>query len=212
MAFNAEHKQKIKKQYLETPNELYTPKFFEKRTTKMRKWECPIGKWLAQELQITSMVDFGCAVGSFLEGALKGGVKRIRGYEYAYDSALPYIPAHIKPHISFGDAGKPIDCGKFDLAMSIEVAEHLLPEQSDTFVANLTNAGEKYVILTAAPPTQDGYYHLNLQPYEFWIDKIEARGWKLRTDLADKAKAAWASVPNVPGHINRNIMFFTPKD
>ena len=74
------------------------------------------------------------------------------------------------PFIFYGDVGQPIDCGKFQCAMSIEVAEHIMPDQSENFINNLVNAATDLIVLTAAPPDQPGTYHINCREYSFWID------------------------------------------
>jgi hypothetical protein len=212
MDYSIEHKNKIKDQYLNDPTSLYDSNFFRKRTTKMHAWELQIGKYLRRQFKLNSIVDFGCAVGSFLEGAFLAGTGVIRGYEYAFSAAQPYMNPIVKPFIVEGNVGKPIECGKFECAMSIEVAEHLIEEEVEVFIKNLTDSASKMIILTAAPPEQDGFYHLTLKPYEFWIEKIESKGWKYNKKLVEQARRDWKGIPKVPNHIFTNIMIFTPKE
>lgn len=166
-----------------------------------------VGESIIKKFNVKSIVDFGCGIGSFLAGARIAGATKIQGYEYAYESAKPYFAKKMSPYIHFGDAGSPIDCGKFELAMSVEVAEHLLPDQADIFVDNLCNASSKYILLTASP--NSGYYHFNFQPYRYWIEKIENKGWTLKEDLRDMLIADWKAIRNIPKHMKRNLMIFT---
>jgi hypothetical protein len=52
---------------------------------------------------------------------------------------------------------------RFDLAVSMEVAEHIEEKNADTFVANLTNLSN-VIIFSAAVPGQGGVYHVNERP------------------------------------------------
>jgi hypothetical protein len=65
------------------------------------------------------------------------------------------------------DLSKPFDLGRvFDLAISLEVAEHLPSESAPVFVESLTRAAP-LVLFSAAIPFQGGVHHVNEQ----WPDK-----------------------------------------
>lgn len=51
---------------------------------------------------------------------------------------------------------------RFDLAMTIEVAEHLTPVRADSFVEDLTRLSD-VVLFSAAIPAQGGINHVNEQ-------------------------------------------------
>ena len=199
--------------YKENPGELYSRGFF-KDILKAKRWQLPLGKKIAELYGFESVVDFGCASGYYLEGFHQGGAK-IRGFEYLLENSIDFMSDAIKPYVEQGNVMENIDCGKFDLSMSIEVAEHILPEKSDVFVTNLVNASNKYILLTAAPPGQGGTGHINEQPKEFWIDKIEAYGFKFSTEGVKKIQASFIKVPSTTKYtrlIRRQIMFFVKGD
>lgn len=75
-----------------------------------------------------------------------------------------------------------------DLAVSIEVAEHIPPEHVEGFLRWFDGADR--VLLTAAPPGQGGNHHINEQPQSYWIALFEKRG--LRYDLA--GTEAWKAL------------------
>ncbi len=56
---------------------------------------------------------------------------------------------------------------KFDLSMSLEVAEHLAPSSSETFVSSLTDLAD-VVLFGAAFSNQGGENYLNERPHTFW--------------------------------------------
>jgi hypothetical protein len=65
--------------------------------------------------------------------------------------------------------------GTFDLAICLEVAEHLPEEASDGLVNFLTSLSE-IVLFSAAVPRQKGTNHINLQWPDYWDQKFRRRG------------------------------------
>jgi len=194
---------------------LYDSEFFRKRTTKMRNWEMKLGYDIAKRYAITSLVDFGCGVGSFLEGALQAGTKHVRGYELNYDIAKAYLPDSVARYISYGDVGTRIDCPMSDCSMSVEVAEHIDPSQSDEFVRNLTFSASRMIFVTAAPPGQNGIGHINCQKQDFWIKKFLFYDWVIAVEETVNTSKAWHKIlnnifpkRNGPNYVADNLMIF----
>lgn len=181
--------QRRKLLYLTDPNLFYSERYYSKRTRKLRSWQRKIGKALSNEFKITSMVDFGCGIGSFIEGALEGFANKVLGFELVYTHSIKHTPKHIKKYIKHANLGEPINCGKWDCVLSIEVAEHLLEEESDVFVENMINASSRLIILAAS--WGQNRYHFNPKKREYWIDKFVTRGCKYIDDENDKLYELW---------------------
>ena len=195
--------------YKKNPEELYSKDFF-RRMQRIRKWQFPVGERVADLYKIKSVVDFGCASGYYLEGFKKAGAT-VKGFEYLLENSLEFVSKDMEPFIEEGNVMEPIDCGTFDLSMSIEVAEHLLPEKSDIFINNLVKASNKYILFTAAPPGQGGTGHINEQPAKFWIDKFAAKGFVLSSEDVSKVQDLFKGLPFYNKYtrlIKRQIMFF----
>ena len=67
-----------------------------------------------------------------------------------------------------------------DLVYCVEVAEHIDETYVENLVSTLTNG--PVVVMTHALPGQLGHHHVNTQPPEYWIEKMDARGYKLSID------------------------------
>lgn len=102
--------------------------------------------------------------------------------------------------------------GKFDLAYSLEVAEHLPPELGDRLVRFLADAAP-LVVFTAAPPGQGGVGHINEQPKTYWIERFAQAGMEHDEvgsgALADAfgrngVESAWFLIENVLVFRRRN--------
>ena len=72
----------------------------------------------------------------------------------------------------------PLQMGRqFDLAMSVEVAEHVAKEFSGQFVKNIT-AHADLVLFGAAIPYQGGFRHINEQWQSYWADRFATEGFR----------------------------------
>ena len=126
-------------------------------------------------VQPRSVVDVGCGVGTWLDVARSLGAHDALGYEGAWVKALP--AAYHGLAIEAADLEHPLRSGRsFDLAMSMEVAEHLSPARADSFVADLV-ALAPHVLFSAAVPGQGGNNHVNEQWQSFWADRFAAHGY-----------------------------------
>lgn len=65
---------------------------------------------------------------------------------------------------------------RFDLAMTIEVAEHLTLARADSFVEDLTKLSD-VILFSAAIPAQGGTNHVNEQWQSYWAEKFLRLGY-----------------------------------
>jgi SAM-dependent methyltransferase len=118
-----------------------------------------------------SVLDIGCGTGTWLKIFGDLGVNDYLGVDGDYvDRSLLKIP-HDKfyPY----DLSKKLNLGrKFDLIVSLEVAEHLPKSAADLFVDTLVTHGD-VILFSAAIPGQGGQNHLNEQWQEYWKLKFQ---------------------------------------
>ncbi len=122
-----------------------------------------------------SVVDFGCGLGIWLEAALELGVTEVHGVEGTWlDKSLLSIDPGA---VSHADLAKPVTLGRrFDLALSLEVAEHLPETSAEIYVATLTGHAD-VVMFSAAIPCQGGVGHVNEQWPSYWAEKFRHHGY-----------------------------------
>ncbi len=130
-----------------------------------------------QLLRPASVVDVGCGVGTWLRAALDLGAARVVGVdgEYALAAGLQ-IPVESFVAADLANAVPPLD-ERFDLAISLEVAEHLPAARSDGFVAELCACSD-VVLFSAAIEGQLGTDHINLQPQSAWVERFAQHGYR----------------------------------
>jgi len=144
-------------------------------------------------LPVRSAVDVGCGDGSWLAALSALGVNDIMGVEGPW--ILPQqlkIPADKVRRMRLDQAVR-VD-RRFDLALSLEVAEHLPPARAESFVADLVSLAPA-VLLSAAIPGQGGHHHVNEQWPEYWVALFARHGYAafdcLRARLWTDRDVAW---------------------
>jgi len=113
-----------------------------------------------------SVVDVGCGIGGWLKEFERNGVTDYLGVDGDYVSRdLLEIPRERFRALNLENL---IDFGRrFDLACSLEVAEHLPKSCSRSFVSALV-AAAPIVLFSAAIPRQGGTNHINEQWQSYW--------------------------------------------
>jgi hypothetical protein len=131
--------------------------------------------FVLQVVQPKAVVDVGCGDGTWLAVFREHGVSDILGLDGDYvDRRQLQIP-----HDQFRvmDLSSPFALPRtFDLAVSLEVAEHLPPECAEGFVGSLARLAP-VVLFSAAIPLQGGMHHLNEQWPEFWTTLFQAHDY-----------------------------------
>lgn len=72
--------------------------------------------------------------------------------------------------------GLPANLGAFELALCLEVAEHLDHEAGDRLIGSLCELAP-IVLFSAAVPGQGGHGHLNEQWPSYWVERFHGHGF-----------------------------------
>jgi len=154
----------------------YTNEFYIKRQQLTRLSAKVILGELFPSIQPSTVIDFGCATGIWLAECKRRGVKEVKGLDGAWvDEVLLEITTKEFLVHDLG-AEKYVSEKKYDLALCIEVAEHLSPEAGDGLVGAITGASD-VVLFSAAICGQGGTGHVNEQPQQYWVEKFALKGF-----------------------------------
>jgi len=146
----------------------YLTKFYENRHQKTLYSAQTIISHIFQIVPtINSVVDLGCGVGTWLSVFKDKGVNDILGIDGDWvDKNLLKIPLE---YFQSAELNRAIRLNrKFDMAISLEVAEHLPPECAHIFVNSLVKLSD-IVVFSAAIPEQGGKNHINEQWPDYWV-------------------------------------------
>ena len=144
----------------------YDKSFYEEQCLGSRCSARKIVPWLLKHFPVKSAADLGCGLGTWLAEFKSCGVEEICGFDGDY---VPREYLQI-PEADFHPTdlcAGPFPARRFDLAMSLEAAEHLPPEKAEGFVRTLTSLAD-IVLFSAAFPYQGGTGHLNENFPEYW--------------------------------------------
>ncbi len=155
---------------------------------------------------VKSVCDVGCGVGTWLRAFSDYGVDVISGFDGAYVNTdqlqIPMKSFQAK------DLNLPFSVdNRFDLVISLEVAEHLARDRADSFIANLVALSD-VVLFSAAVPGQGGTDHINEQWQSYWAALF------LRHDYipCDLIRPKIWNDPQVEWWYRQNILLYIKKN
>lgn len=131
--------------------------------------------YVMKRFSIRSVLDVGAGLGdvsSYIHNTYHVPVIGMEGLDFNVANARYPLCQH---DLTTG----PFKCGPVDLCVSVEVAEHIDPKYVDNYIDTLVHG--KYILMTHALPGENGDFHVNEQPSEYWVEKLKERGYGLLT-------------------------------
>lgn len=160
-----------------------------------------------------TIADIGCGNGTWLSVFKKHGISEvvgIDGNDIPSDRLYILADEYLKH-----DLANPIILDKkFDLVISLEVAEHIPEGSADVFIKNLVNLGD-VILFSAAVPGQGGDNHLNEQFPDYWQEKFLKHDFFFHDIIREKIwndpKVEWWYRQNMYVVINKKRDIYTNK-
>jgi hypothetical protein len=137
----------------------------EKVLTGVRSW-----------FEFKSVVDFGCSVGVWLDVARRLGATKTLGIDGPWISQSDLVNQQIDL-LSVDLESRVLLDETFDMAISLEVAEHLSAVRARSFVEDICKAAT-VVLFGAAIPLQGGNLHVNEQFPSYWARLFSERSYR----------------------------------
>jgi len=159
-----------------------------------------------------SAVDVGCGTGAWLHVFEKHGVKRILGIDSSYiDKGLLMIR---EDDFLSADLTRPLNLStRFDLAVCLEVAEHLPHHCAPDLVRSLASLSQ-VIVFSAAYPGQGGTNHINERWPGYWEGLFAENGYRvtdpIRPLVWQNDKVAWWYKCNVFVYLHEDLLNENP--
>jgi SAM-dependent methyltransferase len=184
----------------------YDAAFFEAKADEVRRSAETIVPLVLELVAPGSVVDLGCGTGTWLAVFAKHGVGEILGVDGDW---VPRERLDIPPErFVAAQLERPFRLERrFDLAVSLEVAEHLPEHAADGFVESLTRLAP-VVLFSAAVPHQGGLHHVNEQWQDYWARRFADRGY----DAVDAIRPRMWDAEGIPyWYVQNMLVYATPE-
>lgn len=164
---------------METPTrklgQLYDQRFYDEQMTPSLASARIYLRHLWHYLQPDSVLDVGCGRGTWLKACKELGAGTLVGYDGPWNDPSQMLDPDIRfQGVDLNERFAPPD--KFDLAISLEVGEHLEARYADRFVESIA-ASADCVLFGAALVGQGGCHHVNEQMQSYWAHRFKRHGF-----------------------------------
>jgi hypothetical protein len=183
----------------------YSQSFYDAQSNISFASACQVVPHVLEMTTTRSVVDYGCGVGTWLQAFENHGVSDLVGFEGEW---VQKVPRRVKDGvIQVMDLNQARPTERiYDLAISLEVAEHLNPEGSANFVAALC-ASAPVILFSAAIPQQGGTNHINCQWQDFWAELFQQNGY----DAYDVIRPKIVHNKDVASYYRQNIIMYAKR-
>jgi SAM-dependent methyltransferase len=151
-----------------------------------------------------SVLDVGCGTGALLSQFKQMGLE-VAGLEYS-DAGIARCREKGVHVVKFDLETEETIQGTWDVTVSFEVAEHLPESLAENYVRVISQFSP-LVIMSAATVGQGGKDHVNEQPHEYWIEKMQRRGFDYDKEISHQVRGEWAGRDVAPWYVNNTMIF-----
>jgi SAM-dependent methyltransferase len=162
---------------------------------------------IKRHVPFDSVVDFGCGIGGWLHAAKMLGASRVLGIEGDWIKQSEMLIEESELRIADLGNERFEFYRSFDLALSVEVGEHLPATSSDSLCDSMVNAAN-VLVFSAAIPGQGGVDHVNEQKPRYWVDKF----WQRNFVPLEIIRPAIANETKMYPWLQQNLMMFLNYD
>ena len=133
-------------------------------------------KYIKSFIDFKSVIDFGCGMGTWCKAMEDLEIDNVLGVDqHVYDSE--YMLISEEKYLQYDLRKKMPQSYTADLAISVEVAEHIEAEYSEIFIHNLCMCSD-LILFSAALPFQGGTGHINEKACSFWNEIFSKFGYE----------------------------------
>ena len=166
----------------------------------VNEWADIIMKYLKPK----SVIDFGCGSGDILAPFEKKGLE-VLGID-ASTAVQDYLKIKKENFLSFDLREEFYPDKKYDLAIAVEVGEHIEKEYDEMFMDNLCRASNR--VLWTADIGKPSRYHPNPQYPNYWMVKFFRRGFREDKGMTDSLKLATGKIKDIKDkYIDRLVLY-----
>jgi hypothetical protein len=183
-------------------NKQYTSRFYQKQIDGSARSAQAVLHFLYSLYKPLSVIDIGCGHGAWLATAESLGSLTLKGLDGPWVDQSSLLSKNI--NFSSIDFEKDFSVDeKYDLCISVEVAEHLPESRSRFFIQTLCKSSD-VVLFSAAIKEQGGTNHINEQWQSYWINLFDKNDY----DCLDIIRPVLWKNEDVEWWYRQNIFLF----
>jgi hypothetical protein len=160
-----------------SPRAPYDADFYESKLQATSRSAATVLGLLYQDYKALSLIDVGCGRGAWLGEAERLGATSLQGMDGPWLSRESLLSRSIRFSSVDFEGTLPRLTQRFDLCISLEVAEHISADRAEPFIQYLCDASD-VVLFGAAIKRQGGAHHVNEQWQSYWIDLFRAKHYE----------------------------------
>lgn len=180
-------------------NQGYEQQFFERMDQAARSSADAVVPLVLELLSPARVIDVGSGHGEWLAAFLARGVADGLAIDGPWvDTESLAVPPEKFRVVSLDESWTVAE--RFDLAVCLEVAEHIPDRRSSELIGNLVSLAPA-VLFSAALPGQEGTHHINEQWPEYWHRRFREKGYvridSIRPQIWQDPRVAWYYQQNI---------------
>lgn len=158
------------------------------------------------EVSVRSFVDIGAGAGTWARTASDLGVNDVCAIEGEW---IEPVATFVRKELyRYEDASAPISFNRrYDLAVSLEVGEHIGANNAAIFAHNLVKSSD-ILLFSAAIPGQGGTDHINEQWPNYWVQILASHGYR----VFDVIRWMLWDEDTVPFWYRQNLLLFVNEE
>jgi len=136
---------------------------------------------LSMVSDLESAVDFGCGDATYAKYLMSNSNIKIKAFDG--NPNVKQITDNFAEQLDLSQSFNLDE--KFDVVISLEVAEHIPKKYESTYINNLYTHMNKYLIISWAVPGQGGKGHVNEHTNEYVINLFSTLGLEYKQEYSD---------------------------
>ncbi|MCW8091220.1 class I SAM-dependent methyltransferase [Alteromonas sp. ASW11-130] len=192
---------------MENLAEHYNSSFYKSHNQGMSESAKVILGLLHEKFKPQSIVDVGCGQGAWLAAAESLGIEKLKGFDGDWVNQHALLSNRIDFEAANFTKAIPTHNERYELCISLEVAEHLPKENAEKFVEFLCSLSD-VVLFSAAIKHQGGTNHVNEQWQSYWVALFQSKGY----DCVDIIRGETWNNPSVEVWYKQNTFLFIRSD
>lgn len=184
-------------------HELYSANFYAGQSDDSHAAALALLPTVLDLVRPSSVVDIGCGTGAWLAACRQLGVSRTVGLEGDWvrqadlrDQGITLVTTDLERPITISE--------RFDLAMSLEVAEHVSEGRAAALVEEIARLAPVVLFGAAIPGQGGGFNHINEQWQSYWVAHFARRGYQ----AIDLLRPRFWTASQIPVHYRQNTMLY----